>query len=62
VNRRTITTLIVAAVAALGLVSTAAAGKPDLVKPPPLQLTAVPQHGCGDYELLLDGTLQRVEH
>jgi len=62
VNRRTITTLIVAAVAALGLVSTAAAGKPDLVKPPPLQLTAVPQHGCGGYELLMDGTLQRVEH
>jgi hypothetical protein len=62
VNRRTITALAAAAVAALGLVSTAAAGKPDLVKPPALQLTAIPQHDCGDYELLLDGTLQRVEH
>ncbi len=61
VNRRTITTLAVAAVATLGLASTAAAGKPDLVKPPALQLTAIPQHDCGEYELLLDGTLQRVE-
>jgi hypothetical protein len=62
VKTRTITALAGAAVAALALAATAAAGKPDLVKPPPLQLTAVPQHDCGDYELLLDGTLQRVEH
>ena len=56
---RTIATLAALAVAALVVASTAAAGKPDIVDLPPLELVAVPQHDCGDYELLLSGTLER---
>jgi hypothetical protein len=57
-------TRTIAALGALVLVSlltasSAAGGKPDLVKLPPVELTAVPQHDCGDFEILLDGTLER---
>lgn len=56
---RTISMLTALSVAALVAASTAAGGKPDIVKLPPLELVAIPQHDCGDYELVLSGTLQR---
>lgn len=40
--------------------STAAAARPLIVDLPPLELEAVPQHDCGDYELMLSGTLYRL--
>jgi hypothetical protein len=51
-----LTALVVAALAAASL---AAAAKPLL---PPLELEAIPQHDCGDYELMLSGTLYRLAH
>jgi hypothetical protein len=60
---RLIATLAALAVAALVAVSTAAAGKPVIVNDlPPVPLEAIPQHDCGDYELLLSGTLYRLAH
>jgi hypothetical protein len=56
---RTIATVTALAIAALVAASTAAAGKPDIIDLPPLDLVAIPQHECGDYELLLSGTLER---
>jgi hypothetical protein len=56
---RTIATLAALAVTALAVASAATAGKPDIVFPPSVELVAVPQHDCGDYELLLSGTLER---
>jgi hypothetical protein len=53
---------LTALVAALAVVSTAAAAKPLIVNLPPLELEAIPQHDCGDYELLLSGTLYRLAH
>jgi hypothetical protein len=55
------TTMALAALVLVSLLaaSTAAGGKPDLVKLPPLELTAVFQHDCGGFEILLDGTLER---
>ena len=47
---------------ALGVASTAEAAKPLIVDLPPLELEAVPQHDCGDYELMLSGTLYRLAH
>jgi len=37
----------------------AGAGRPDIVKFPPVELVGLSQHDCGDYELLLSGTLER---
>ena len=56
---KTITTLTALVLVSLLTASTAAGGKPDLVKLPPLELTAIPQHDCGDFEILLSGTLER---
>ncbi len=50
---------LTALVAALAAASTAAAGKPDIVNYPTVELAGVPQWDCGDFELLLDGTLER---
>jgi hypothetical protein len=47
---------------ALATASTAAAAKPLIVDLPPLELEAIPQHDCGDYELMLSGTLYRLAH
>ena len=57
---RTIMALAALVLVSLLTASTAAGGKPDLVKLPQLQLTAVFQHDCGDFEILLDGTLERL--
>ena len=57
---RTIATLTVLVVVALLTASAATAGKPDLVKLPPLELTEIPQTDCGDFEVLLNGTLERL--
>lgn len=59
---RLIATLAVLSIAALAAASTAPAGKPVILDLPPLELEAIPQHDCGDYELLLDGTLSRLAH
>ena len=56
---KTIATLTALVLVSLLTASTAAGGKPDLVKLPPLELTAIPQHDCGDFEILLSGTLER---
>jgi len=56
---RYITTFVAVAIAALVMVAGAVAGKPDLVKFPPVELVGLFQHDCGDYELLLNGTLER---
>ena len=56
---RTIATLTALVAVALLTASTAAGGKPDLVKPPPLELTGIEQTDCGDFEVLLSGTLER---
>ena len=44
---------------ALLIPAAASAGKPDIVDFPPVELVGVPQNDCGDYELLLSGTLER---
>ena len=59
---RILTALTVLAVAALTAASTAAGAKPLIVDLPPLELEAIPQHDCGDYELMLSGTLYRLAH
>jgi hypothetical protein len=59
---RLIATLAALAVAALAVASAAAAGKPVIVDLPPLELDAIPQQDCGDYELMLSGTLHRLAH
>ena len=59
---RLIATLVTVAVAALVAASTAVAGKPVILDLAPLELEAIPQHDCGDYELLLSGTLYRMAH
>jgi len=56
---RYITTFVAVAIAALVMVAGAVAGKPDIVNFPPSELVAVFQRDCGDFELLLDGTLER---
>ena len=56
---RCITTFVVVAIGALAMVAGAVAGKPDIVNFPPVELVALFQHDCGDYELLLNGTLER---
>ena len=56
---RYITTFVAVAVGALAMVAGAAAGKPDIVNFPPVELVGLFQHDCGDYELLLNGTLER---
>ena len=56
---RCITTFVAVAVGALAMVAGAAAGKPDIVNYPPVELVGLFQHDCGDYELLLNGTLER---
>ena len=59
---RVVTALTVLAVAALAAASTAPAAEPLIVDLPPLELEAIPQHDCGDYELMLSGTLYRLAH
>ena len=59
---RLIATLAALAVAALVAASTAAAGKPVILDLPTLELEAIPQHDCGDYELMLSGKLYRLAH
>ena len=44
---------------ALLIPAAASAGRPDIVDFPPAELEGVAQHDCGDYELLLSGTLER---
>ena len=56
---RYIATLVVVAVAPLVMVAGAVAGKPDIVDYPSSTLVGVFQHDCGDFALLLDGTLER---
>jgi len=56
---RTIATLTALVLVALLTASSAAGGKPDLVKLPPLELTAIPQSDCGGFAVLLSGTLER---
>jgi hypothetical protein len=56
---RYIATFVALAIAALVMVAGAVAGKPDIVDYPPIELAGVFQHDCGDFELLLDGTLER---
>lgn len=56
---RYIATFVAVAMAALVMVAGAVAGKPDIVNYPPSELVGVFQHDCGDFELLLDGTLER---
>jgi hypothetical protein len=56
---RCITTFVAVATGALVMVAGAVAGKPDIVDFPPVELVGLSQHDCGDYELLLSGTLER---
>lgn len=56
---RYIATFVAVPIAALVMVAGAVAGKPDIVNYPPSELVGVFQHDCGDFELLLDGTLER---
>lgn len=56
---RYIATFVAVAMGALVLVAGAVAGKPDIVNYPPVELVGVSQHDCGDFELLLSGTLER---
>ena len=56
---RYIATFVAVAMGALVLVAGAVAGKPDIVKYPPVELVGLSQHDCGDFELLLSGTLER---
>ena len=56
---RYIETFVAAAIAALVMVPGAVAGKPDIVNYPPSELVQVFQYDCGEFELLLDGTLDR---
>ena len=56
---RYIATFVAVAIAALVMVAGAIAGKPEIVNYPPSELVGVFQHDCGDFELLLDGTLER---
>jgi hypothetical protein len=52
-------TFVAVAIAALVMVAVAVARQPDIVNYPPSELLEVSQHDCGDFELLLDGTLER---
>ena len=56
---RTFATFAALAATALVIVSTAVAGRPDIVVLPPVELDGLSQHDCGDYELLLSGTMER---
>ena len=56
---RYIATFVAVAIGALVMVAGAVAGKPDIVDFPPVELVGLSQHDCGDYELLLSGTLER---
>ena len=56
---RYITTFVALAIGALAMAAGAVAGKPDIVAFPPAELVGVFQHDCGDFELLLNGTLER---
>jgi hypothetical protein len=56
---RYITTFVAVAIGALAMAAGAVAGKPDIVAFPPAELVGVFQHDCGDFELLLNGTLER---
>jgi hypothetical protein len=56
---RTFATFAALAATALVIVSTAVAGKPEIVDLPALELVAEWQYDCGDYELYLSGTLER---
>jgi hypothetical protein len=57
---RIVAALAALAVVALAAASTGAAAGPLILDLPPLELEAIPQHDCGDYELLLSGTLYRL--
>jgi hypothetical protein len=57
---RCITTFVAVAIGALVMVAGAVAGKPDIANFAPVELVGLPQHDCGDYELLLSGTLERL--
>ena len=56
---RTFATFAALAATALVIVSTAVAGRPDIVVLPSVELDGLSQHDCGDYELLLSGTMER---
>jgi hypothetical protein len=56
---RAIAALAALVVASLLGASAAFAGNSDLVKLPPVELTAIFQHDCGDFDILLTGTLER---
>jgi hypothetical protein len=56
---RYVTTFVAVTIGALAMVAGAVAGKPDIVNFPPVELVGLFQHDCGDYELLLSGTLER---
>ena len=56
---RYITTFLAVAIGALVMVAGAVAGKPDIASFPPVELVGLSQYDCGDYELLLSGTLER---
>ena len=62
--RKRIATVAVLVATALAVVwvGPASAGKPVVVNLPPLELVAIPQNDCGDYELMLSGTLYRLLH
>jgi hypothetical protein len=59
---RIVAMLSALAVAVLAGASTATAAKPLILDLPPLELEAIPQHDCGGYQLMLDGTLFRLAH
>lgn len=56
---RTFATLAALAATVLVVVSSAFAGRPEIVVLPPVELDGLSQHDCGDYELLLSGTMER---
>ena len=56
---RHITTFVAVATTALVMAACAVAAKPDIVNYPPTVLVQVLQHDCGNFQLLLDGTLER---
>ena len=56
---RYITTFVAVVIGALVMVAGAVAGKPDIVHYPSSELVGVFQRDCGDFELLLSGTLER---
>lgn len=56
---RWITAVVAVAIGALAMAGGAVAGKPDIVDFPPVELVGLFQHDCGDYALMLSGTLER---